>query len=621
MVARTAVSTILFSTADGSLYCPSGGDLVVAYGDNVQLNDGGWNIQGNGGAATKAAFNLNGGYVEFDFDVSQANTGVIPNIYTVSPTGIGGGFTQGQYCDDGQNDQPDCLEVDWIESNGGCGGATTLHTVSGTGPGACNYWGCRSTYSFGSSTFHMKVEYGNDGKFTITRDGKVLSGDSLDPAASGSDWGVVKSTYESRGAVIYSSQWTGSWVPADFCGSGPGDLDGSHFRISNLKVSGTVVQGPEPQLCSGPQPSPSPSPTPGGQCSLMPGKNNGGANLKSSAEHTSSADACCSLCQSASGCAGFTWIHDNQECWLKSSVDSPIDDAHATSGTVGNSPSPSPSPAPTPEGPIEYCPDPQTDFQEEREPGAGGHVSWSDNGWSITGWLRVSSKASFDFSGGGAEWDMDLSGAHGNVNNNVYITYPSDHCGINCYCDSGAIGGCAEMDWTENNGGCYQATTWHDDASGGDKGGYGGNGGLGGGTAHFSAKYSQDGSQVTIQSGGNTYNGNGQTGSMTSRGAVIYSSQWQGWVPGDCGYGDLDSSTYAVKNLKITGKVIAGPEPRRCHPLTTTTTTAPASTSKPHDDCPGGSLSACIGECPSDAAVYKMCVDICVERCSTLTFV
>merc|ERR1712070_152842 len=122
--------------------------------------------------------------------------------------------------------------------------------------------GCRSTYNFGGSTFHMKVEYGNDGKFTITRDGQQISGDSLDPPASGSDWGIVRSNYESKGAVIYSSQWTGSWVPADFCGGGPGDLGGSHFSVSNLRISGSVMQGPEPQKCSGPQPSPSPSPSP-----------------------------------------------------------------------------------------------------------------------------------------------------------------------------------------------------------------------------------------------------------------------------------------------------------------------------------------------------------------------
>jgi len=233
----------------GAAYCPTASDLLVAYGEGVQIEDGGWSIQGDGGAATKASFNLLGGFVEFDFDVSNANTGVIPNVYTVSPDGIDGGFTSDKYCDDGENDKPDCLEVDWLEANGGCGGATTLHTVSGTGPGACNYWGCRSTYSFGGATFHMKVEYGSDGRFTITRDGQQISGDSLDPPASGQDWGIVQSTYQSKGGVIYSSQWTGSWVPADFCGGGPGDLDGSQFRISNLRISGSVVQGPEPSKC------------------------------------------------------------------------------------------------------------------------------------------------------------------------------------------------------------------------------------------------------------------------------------------------------------------------------------------------------------------------------------
>merc|ERR1711865_1040927 len=106
-----------------------------------------------------------------------------------------------------------------------------------------------------------KVEYGNDGKLTITRDGQRISGDDLS-FVSGSDWGIVQSTYQNQGAVLYSSQWTCDWVPADFCGGGPGDLGGSRFSISNLQVSGSVVQGPEPQKCSGPQPSPSPSPSP-----------------------------------------------------------------------------------------------------------------------------------------------------------------------------------------------------------------------------------------------------------------------------------------------------------------------------------------------------------------------
>merc|ERR1719230_1621708 len=45
-------------------YCPGKDDLAVAYG-NPQLVDGGWTISGGAGAATKSAFNLLGGYVEF----------------------------------------------------------------------------------------------------------------------------------------------------------------------------------------------------------------------------------------------------------------------------------------------------------------------------------------------------------------------------------------------------------------------------------------------------------------------------------------------------------------------------------------------------------------------------
>jgi len=253
----------------------------------------------------------------------------------------------------------------------------------------------------------------------------------------------------------------------------------------------------------------------------------------------------------------------------------------------------------------------------------------------------VSSKASFDFSGGGAEWDFDLSGAHGSVNNNFYVTYPwEENCGISCYCDSGGNHdsqgrGCAELDWTENNGNCYQATTWHDPEDGSDLGGYGGNGGIGA-QIHGSAKYSSDGKNLNVQIGGNSYNGNGQDHAMKTYGAVIYSSQWQGWVPGDCGGGDLGSSVATIKNLKITGRVVQGPEPRRCNPLPPPTPTPtplppptptpapfpfpgpPAPTPSPTpSNCPGGSLAACIGECPKDDAdVFHACTEECVTRCS-----
>jgi len=51
---------------------------------------------------------------------------------------------------------------------------------------------------------------------------------------------------------------------------------------------------------------------------------------------------------------------------------------------------------------------------------------------------------------------MDLGGAHGGVNNNVYVTFPNN---VGQYCDSGGTGGCAELDFVENNGNCATAST------------------------------------------------------------------------------------------------------------------------------------------------------------------
>jgi len=160
-----------------------------------------------------------------------------------------------------------------------------------------------------------------------------------------------------------------------------------------------------------------------------------------------------------------------------------------------------------------YCPDPSVDFQIEVEPGAQGMVTWSPSGWTIHGQRRVSSKASFNMAGGGSiEWDMDLTGAHGNVNTNFYLTYPDkENCGYDCYCDSGANNypGCAEMDLTENNGNCWQATTWHPTRDGSDHGGEAQEGGLSGGTVHFKAEWDGSGDNLNVDVGGNMHVGQG----------------------------------------------------------------------------------------------------------------
>lgn len=248
-MAGLRLSVVLALAESKQLYCPSSSDLVVAYGGAVSLRSQGWQVQGDGGAATKAAFNLNGGYVEYDLDVSGAKVGVIPNVYALFPSDIGSGFDHSQhYCDAAENGKPWCPEIDWVESNGNCGGAAALHTVPGSGPGSCNSWGCTSEFSHSSGKVHMRIDYSTGGEPSITTDGRPVP--SFSPAPTSSDHGVIRDHHEQRGAVIYSSQWTGSWVPMASCGSGPGDIGGSVFSVSNLRIYGSVVQGPRPQKCS-----------------------------------------------------------------------------------------------------------------------------------------------------------------------------------------------------------------------------------------------------------------------------------------------------------------------------------------------------------------------------------
>lgn len=234
--------------APADAYCLSASDLTVAYGDSVRLMNGGYSVNGNGGAASKASFNLLGGFVEFDVDVGNVRSGVNANFYAIAPSIGSDGYQPNEYCDGAENDRPWCIELDWLESNGHCAGASTIHTIPGGGDNGCTAWGCRTHYTHGNSKFHMRVEYGADGSETIYKDGGALGGYSPNP--DGNTWSVIANEMQNKGVVLYGSEWTG-WVPDEWCG-GPngGDLEASSYSVTNLVVQGTVVQGPEPTKCS-----------------------------------------------------------------------------------------------------------------------------------------------------------------------------------------------------------------------------------------------------------------------------------------------------------------------------------------------------------------------------------
>jgi len=250
------VAFILVATSALPQYCPKAYDLQVAYGSPT-IRDGGWTISGGGGASTKSSFNILGGSVEFDVDFSRVNVGVNGNIYTISPTfgSPTAAFNKNaNYCD-GQGAAGSaqyCIELDWIETNGNCGAATTLHTRPGGGTDGCTAWGCTSTYNYnGRASFHMKISHAADGTMTVVRDGVTISSPNYNPGPQSQDIQTIRDVYASKGAVIYSSLWTG-WVPTLPVGcSGNGDLGSSYFTVSNLKITGTVVQGPTPTLCTG----------------------------------------------------------------------------------------------------------------------------------------------------------------------------------------------------------------------------------------------------------------------------------------------------------------------------------------------------------------------------------
>ena len=237
---------------NATLYCPGNANDLNVEGGSPTFSSGGWTMTGDARVSSKASWNLLGGYMEWTMDTTRVHAEVNTNLYTVSPSKPNCG--KDCYCDIQKNPsgKASCMELDLIEANGDCEMAATIHTFATDGKpnnGNCDRWGCAARKKLPSNgTFHMRADFGLDGSVTIAMNGNTLPAPQPTPSAASN--AVVVSTMASIGASIESSQWFG-WAPAESdCPKGDkSGLASSVVVISNVRVSGVVVQGPPPSLC------------------------------------------------------------------------------------------------------------------------------------------------------------------------------------------------------------------------------------------------------------------------------------------------------------------------------------------------------------------------------------
>jgi hypothetical protein len=256
-----------------------------------------------------------------------------------------------------------------------------------------------------------------------------------------------------------------------------------------------------------------------------------------------------------------------------------------------------------------YCPT-QNDFQID-----GKNAHWNgEGGWTVTGGAGIHGKQTFNLLGGYIEFEMDTSNAHTGVNNNLYLVSPDpSYFKPTNDCDIQGVNkpSCMEMDIVENNGNCLAQATWHtwpNHKGDCDRGGCWGQK-YRSGVSQIRAEFSQDG-WMTVSVDGQKIDVSNPVPSesahkyvhdtMASVGAQIQSSQWVGWVPsGNCqGGGGLDSSTYSIKNIKVSGSVVQGSAPPTCSsPAPGPSPTPPSPPAPSPSQCPGNQ-----GQCGCDWA-------------------
>lgn len=88
-----------------------------------------------------------------------------------------------------------------------------------------------------------------------------------------------------------------------------------------------------------------PPPAPTGMCTLLPGVDCTGGDIRDAGK-VASAPACCALCEGMAGCMAWTWNKGYaKDCWVKESCATRSSDPNVVSGVGASPPGPAPAPA------------------------------------------------------------------------------------------------------------------------------------------------------------------------------------------------------------------------------------------------------------------------------------
>ncbi|CAK0796527.1 unnamed protein product, partial [Prorocentrum cordatum] len=273
--ATPAPATPAPATGEGPRYCPSADDLQ-SFEEGPTLQQQGWIIEGDGRVGTRAAFDLNGGSIQFKVLLEGVPSGLVGGqlvsalVGLIMPEGSGDVVLSEEYCDG----RPDnfCPDVNLIQTNGRSAYSVSLRTGSDE-QAECYYAEAdgelcvaerffQSDISCGvapdavidaTKAFYVSVSFpSSDSKtelvVTLTQ-GEVeetirfadLTDGTVGPPFLVSQ-NILYFSMETYGAVPVSSLKGVHWAPKkDACPDGDTSWDGARLQVSDLVIQGEVV--------------------------------------------------------------------------------------------------------------------------------------------------------------------------------------------------------------------------------------------------------------------------------------------------------------------------------------------------------------------------------------------